>query len=128
MTRSKSSSLVPSLAIEHVGIDTLRPDPANPRRISDAELESLTRSIREFGFVAPVIARREDKVVIGGHQRLLAARRLGYKTVPVVYVDLSPEKAQLLNVALNRISGDWDKELLARLLADLEATPTSTSR
>jgi DNA modification methylase len=112
-----------AISIEQVAIDDLRPDPANPRRISDAELESLTRSIQEFGLVDPVIARREDKMVIGGHQRLLAARRLGHKTVPVVYVDLSPEKAQLLNVALNRISGDWDKELLARLLADLDATP-----
>ena len=41
----------------------------------------------------------------------------------MVFVDLPPEKAQLLNVALNRISGDWDKELLARLLADLDAKP-----
>lgn len=112
-----------TIEIEHVVIDTLRPDPANPRRISDTELEALTRSIQEFGLVDPIIARREDGVVIGGHQRLLAARRLGHKTVPVVYVNLSVEQARLLNVALNRISGDWDRELLARLLADLEATP-----
>lgn len=64
------------IEIEQVPIGELRPDPANPRRISDQELESLTRSIREFGLVDPVIARREDKTVIGGHQRLLAARRL----------------------------------------------------
>ena len=57
---------------------------------------------------------------IGGHQRLLAARRLGLKTVPVIYVDLTVEQARLLNVALNKISGDWDQELLARLLADLQ--------
>jgi DNA modification methylase len=115
------ATITPS--IEHVRIGDLRPDPANPRRISDAELESLTRSIQEFGLVDPIIARRDDSTVIGGHQGLLAARRLGYKTVPVIYVDLSPVKAQLLNVALNRISGDWDKELLSRLLADLETTP-----
>ena len=108
------------VAIEYVPIDELRPDPANPRRISRAELESLTRSLREFGFVDPVIVRREDRTVIGGHQRLLAARRLGMKTVPVVLVDLSVEQARLLNLALNKISGSWDQELLARLLADLE--------
>jgi DNA modification methylase len=112
-----------ALSIEHVAIGNLRPDPANPRRISDAELEALTRSIQEFGLVDPIIARREDSTVIGGHQRLLAARRLGYKTVPVIYVDHSVEQARLLNVVLNKISGDWDKELLARLLADLDATP-----
>ena len=111
------------LSVVHVPIDDLRPDPANPRRISDAELESLTRSIRRFGFVDPVIARREDKSVIGGHQRLLAARRLGLASVPVVLVDLPAEQARLLNLALNKISGSWDQELLARLLAELDATP-----
>jgi DNA modification methylase len=101
----------------------LRPDPANPRRISDKELESLTRSIREFGLIDPIIARREDKTVIGGHQRLLAARKLGYKTVPVVLADLTVEQAHLLNIALNKISGSFDQELLARLLSELNAVP-----
>src|SRR5215207_11451654 len=113
----------PSITVVEVPIDQLRPDPANPRRISDAELESLTRSLRDFGFVQPVLARREDWTVIGGHQRLLAARRLGLTAVPVTFVDLSMEQARLLNIALNKISGSWDDELLARLLADLSATP-----
>jgi hypothetical protein len=51
------------MAIEHVPIGDLRPNPANPRRISDAELESLTRSIREFGLVDPIIARHDDRIV-----------------------------------------------------------------
>jgi DNA modification methylase len=108
-----------TMQIEHVDIETLRPNPANPRRISDAELESLTRSLREWGFVQPVLARREDKTVIGGHQRLLAARKLGMKTVPVIFVDLCTAQARLLNVGLNKISGEWDQELLARMLSDL---------
>ncbi len=111
------------LKIEQVPIGDLRPAPFNPRRISDAELEALTRSIREFGLIDPIIARREDRMVIGGHQRLVAARRLGLETVPVIYVDISPEQAKLLNLALNKISGDWDQELLARLLGDLRETP-----
>ena len=111
------------LVVATVSIDELKADPANPRRISDAELEALTRSLREFGLVDPIIARKEDRTVIGGHQRLLAARRLGLKTVPVIYLDISKEKAQLLNVALNKISGDFDQELLARLLSDLGTTP-----
>jgi DNA modification methylase len=108
-----------TMQIEHVAIDELKPDPANPRRISDAELEALTRSLREYGFVQPVIARREDRTVIGGHQRLLAARRLGIKTVPVIFLDLTQEPARVLNLALNKISGSWDEELLARMVADL---------
>ena len=99
---------IQELEITQIPIGNLKPDPANPRRISDEELESLTRSIREFGLIDPIIARREDKVVIGGHQRLLAARKLGLKQVPVVLVDLSADQARLLNLALNRISGSWD--------------------
>jgi len=112
------------ITIEHVPIERLRPDPANPRRISDAELESLTRSIKEFGLVDPIIARRGDGLVVGGHQRLIAARRLGLKIVPVVYVDVTDEQAKLLNLALNRIAGSWDQELLARLLAELQEAPS----
>jgi site-specific DNA-methyltransferase (adenine-specific) len=108
------------MQIEHVAIDDLRPDPANPRRISDAELEALTRSVREWGFVQPVLARREDKTVIGGHQRLTAARKLGMKTAPVIWLDVTLEQARLLNLALNKISGAWDEELLAHLVADLQ--------
>ncbi|HLF76734.1 MAG TPA: site-specific DNA-methyltransferase [Dehalococcoidia bacterium] len=110
-----------TLQLVEVPIDELRPDPANPRRISDAQIEALTRSLKEYGFVQPVLVRREDNTVIGGHQRLVAARRLGYKTVPVIYLDVSLEQARLLNLGLNKISGDWDQELLARLLADLNA-------
>ena len=50
-----------TLAVEEVPIDGLRPDPANPRRISDQELDALTRSLRQFGFVQPVLARRADE-------------------------------------------------------------------
>jgi ParB-like chromosome segregation protein Spo0J len=114
---------LPSLAVEQVPIDELHPDPANPRRISDDELDALERSLREFGFVQPVLARREDRIVIGGHQRLVAARRLGLATVPVTWLDISVEQARLLGLALNRISGSWDDALLARLLADLQTTP-----
>ena len=112
-----------TIEIQHLPVDDLHPDPANPRRIGDTELEALERSIGEFGFLDPVIARREDRVVIGGHQRLVAARRLGMTEVPVVLVDLTVEQSRLLNLALNRISGAWDEALLARLLADLQQTP-----
>jgi len=115
-----TTKTTPTMTVVEVPLDELRPDPANPRRIGNAELEALTRSIRQFGFVQPVLARLEDKTVIGGHQRLTAARKLGYKSVPVVYLDLSLEQARLLNLSLNKIAGEWDQELLARMLADLK--------
>jgi DNA modification methylase len=116
-----TSPPLPSLTVVEIPIDLLRPDPANPRRISPEELDSLERSIRQFGFVQPVLARK-DGTVIGGHQRLVAARRLGLATVPVTYLDLSIEQARLLNLALNKISGSWDDQLLARMLADLQTS------
>lgn len=116
------AALAPTLSVEEVHIDQLRPDPANPRRISEDELEALTRSLRQWGFVQPVVARREDGVVIGGHQRLVAARRLGITAVPVSWLDISAEQARLLGLALNKISGSRDEQLLARLLARRHAS------
>ncbi|MBI2862629.1 MAG: ParB N-terminal domain-containing protein, partial [Chloroflexi bacterium] len=118
MTRSPTT-----ITVEHVPPGDLVPDAFNPRRIKDAELEALTRSIREFGLVDPIIAGRQDRTIIGGHQRVVAARKLGLKTLPVIYLDLTQEQARLLNLALNRISGSWDEELLARLLAELDTFP-----
>ena len=119
MTTKLNPELVGAFQIVQVAIDDLRLDPANPRRISEDQLEALTRSLQAYGFVQPVLARREDKMVIGGHQRLVAARRLGYETVPVIFLDLTLEHARALNLSLNRISGEWDQELLAHLLTDL---------
>lgn len=53
----------------------------------------------------------------------MAARRLGLKTVPVILLDIGAEQAQLLGLALNKVSGTWDEELRARPLKDLDATP-----
>ncbi len=114
---------LPSLAIEEVSLDILRSDRVNPRRIGDDELDALERSLRQFGFVQPVLARRKDQTVIGGHQRLVAARRLGMMSVPVTWLDISVERARLLSRALDKISGSWDDALLARLLKDLAAAP-----
>src|ERR1019366_815577 len=108
--------------LEDVAIDRLRPDPANPRRIEKDEVEALIRSIRQYGFVQPIVATR-DRTVVAGHQRLIAARRLGHQTVPVIFVDLSTAAARTLGLALNKISGRWDEQLLANLIADLQDAP-----
>ena len=108
-----------ALQIKYVAVDALRADPRNPRRMSAEEDEALARSIQQFGFNVPIVARRADRTIIGGHQRLRAAIRLGLKTVPVIFLDLGPEQSRLLNLALNKISGSWDDDLLARALAEL---------
>lgn len=65
------------LQIEHVPIDRLRPWPGNPRIMSEPEMAKLIRSIDEFGLVEPLVVRRQDDTVIGGHQRLAAVRARG---------------------------------------------------
>jgi DNA modification methylase len=90
----------------------------------DAEMEKLRRSIEAFGFVEPVVVRRKDNTVIGGHQRLEAAKALGLKKVPVVYVDVSEQEAKALNLALNRIQGEWDLPKLGELLEELRDLPS----
>lgn len=86
---ARARGLHAPLVVEELPIDQLVPDAANPRRMSDAMLEALDASVGEWGIVQPILARRSDGVVIGGHQRLRAARVRGYKTAPVIYLDIT---------------------------------------
>src|SRR5262249_6276463 len=95
--------------------------PYNPRRISDHDLEALRRSLRFFGTVEPVVVNRRSGRIVGGHQRVRAAEPEGLPSLPVVYVDLDDPSEKQLNIALNRISGEWDPEKLEAVLAELEA-------
>lgn len=103
------------LKVVQVDINKLRPSEYNPRRISDEQLEHLNKSMDEHGFVQPILVNRNPKrkyVVIAGHQRLRVAKQRGMKTVPTIFVDVSEEQERLLNLRLNRISGQFDNELL----------------
>jgi len=116
-------------------IGELLPAAYNPRVMSAVERDKLIRSIETFGFVEPVVRRAEDGLVIGGHQRVTALsellRRRGmseedihaYEVPDVRLTGLSDERAKLLNLALNRISGDWDHTRLAEVLGSLETLP-----
>lgn len=95
------------MEIQQVKIKDLKNAEYNPRKISDFDLKALKNSIKEFGFVEPVVANKNNQV-IGGHQRVKAAQALGIESVPVFYIDLPAEKEKILNLALNRIHGDWD--------------------
>ena len=97
--------------VETVKIDDLISPDYNPRHITPDALESLKRSIDEFGYVAPVIVNSFNNHILAGNQRILALKELGYSEVEVIYTnitDLNREKA--LNIRLNNLSGDWDKE------------------
>ena len=94
--------------------------PYNPRRISEHDLSTLGRSLKFFGVVEPVIVNRRTGRIVGGHQRVKAAEAQGIETLPVVHVDLDEPSEKQLNLALNRISGDWDEEALSKVLAELQ--------
>lgn len=97
----------------------------NPRKISEQEMESLKRSIKEFGFVQPVVVNQfagRENVVIGGHQRITAAKELGIEEIPVIYISLDPEKEKALNLALNRISGEWDESKLSSIISEMRGS------
>ena len=81
------------LTVESVPLKSLLHDPANARRIDEPTLEALSLSVREFGMVQPVIARRADWMIIAGHQRLKAAIREGFDTVPVIGWTSRPREA-----------------------------------
>jgi DNA modification methylase len=87
----------------------------------DDQMAALMRSLEVYGFVEPAVVRKGDGMVIGGHQRIEAAKRLGMTAVPVVELDLTDDQARALNVALNRIHGEWDTVKLADILAALPA-------
>lgn len=95
--------------------------PYNPRRISEHDLGALRRSLRAFGVVEPIVVNQRTGHIVGGHQRVVAARAEGLAELPVVHVDLDEAGERQLNLALNRISGQWDQEKLAALLGELRA-------
>jgi ParB-like chromosome segregation protein Spo0J len=108
-------------AAEWVDVDSLVPWDRNPRR-NDAAVQKVAESIDRFGFAAPLVARLSDRVVIAGHTRLKAAKRLGMARVPVRFVDLTETQARLLALADNRVGEEasWDYEELPKLLAELD--------
>lgn len=109
--------------IEKISVGELKAASYNPRKDlkpGDAEYEKLKRSIEEFGYVEPVIWNKRTGTVVGGHQRLKVMKDLGYEEVDCVVVDLDEQKEKALNIALNKISGEWDEGLLASLLKDLD--------
>jgi hypothetical protein len=95
--------------------------------MNDHEYQALKDSLKEFGFVEPLVANKDNQV-IGGHQRLRAAIELEMKQVPVVYVDLPPDKEKLLNLALNRIKGRWDVTKLEPLMFEMKELPVNENK
>jgi DNA modification methylase len=118
------------MLIEKIQTNRLIPADYNPRKDlkpGDPEYEKLKRSLEEFGYVEPVIWNKTTSHVVGGHQRLKVLLDMGITEVECVVVEMAAEKEKALNVALNKISGDWDKDKLALLIADLQGADFDVS-
>lgn len=118
------------MQIEKKNITELLPADYNPRKDlkpGDPEYEKLKRSIEQFGYVEPVIWNATTGRVVGGHQRLKVLQDMGMTEVDCVVVELDEEHEKALNVALNKISGEWDNDKLALLIADLQGADFDVS-
>jgi len=110
------------MLIERKALADLTPAGYNPRKElqpGDPAFEALRRSIETFGYVEPVIWNRTTGHVVGGHQRLNVLLEMGEQEVEVVVVELPLEQEKALNVALNKITGEWDTQKLDELLREL---------
>lgn len=115
--------------IQKIKIDKLIPATYNPRKDlkpGDAEYIKIKNSIENFGYVSPLIINK-DMTVIGGHQRLKVLKELGFTEIECIIVDLDKTKEKALNIALNKIQGDWDEEKLEALLQELKLDDFDTN-
>lgn len=114
------------MKIQKVKIENINPAAYNPRvdlKPGDKEYEKLKKSIDTFGYVEPLVWNSRTGNLVGGHQRLKILIEQGAKEVDVSVVDLDSEKEKALNLALNKIRGDWDEQKLGQLLDELIKSP-----
>ncbi|MHC4357031.1 MAG: ParB N-terminal domain-containing protein, partial [Planctomycetota bacterium] len=114
------------MIVKLISVNKVNPAPYNPRKDlkpDDKQYKQLVKSINEFGCVQLLVWNKRTQNLVGGHQRFKVLLAQGAKEVEVSVVDLPPAKEKALNIALNKISGDWDKTKLAELVDELVKTP-----
>lgn len=102
-------------------LDSLHPDPRNPRVHKPSQIRQIATSIQTFGFVVPLQVNSEGKI-LAGHGRYLAARQLGMESVPVIQLEhLTPEQARAFAIADNKLTenASWDEALLGQIFLEL---------
>jgi len=92
----------------------------NPRKISDEAMGRLTKSLAEFGNIQPITWNVRTGNVVGGHQRLKVYKAMGKTEVDVWAVDLDEQKEKAANIALNKLSGEFDMPMLKDILEEID--------
>ena len=111
------------MKIEIADINSIKPYENNPRKLKDAAIEKVAMSLKEYGFRQPIVVDK-DRIIVVGHTRYRASKKLGFKEVPITVADnLTPEQINAYRIADNRTAeeSEWDSELLAMEIKDLEA-------
>lgn len=101
----------------------------NPRvdlQPEDEEYQAIERSLKRHGLVQPIVWNRRTNTVVSGHQRLTVLEAQGETEVTVSVVDLDDIQEKELNVALNKITGEWDDDKLSVILNELGKEATDT--
>lgn len=114
------------MVIRKILVSEINPAVYNPRldlQPGDPDYEKLKKSIATFGYVEPLVWNERTKTLISGHQRLKILIAQGLAEVDVSAVDLSLEQEKALNLALNKIRGDWSDDKLAEILEELQKVP-----
>jgi DNA modification methylase len=111
------------MKIEIADINTIKPYENNPRKLKDLAIEKVAMSLKEYGFRQPIVVDK-DRIIVVGHTRFRASKKLGFKEVPITIADnLTPEQINAYRIADNRTAeeSEWDNELLKMEIKDLEA-------
>jgi DNA modification methylase len=111
------------MELQIIKIKDLKNAKYNPRKKlkpDDEEFQNIKKSIETFGYVEPVIVNKKDNTIIGGHQRVAVMSDLGLTEIKCCMVDIDKEKEKALNVALNKITGEWDFKKLTNLLDEIK--------
>lgn len=109
------------MKVEMRALDSIKPYEKNAKKHDQTQIDNVAESIRQYGFVQPIVVDRDGVIVIG-HCRALGAKKLGLKEVPCVCVDdLTPEQVNALRLVDNKSNeSDWDFDLLADELPELD--------
>ena len=115
IARQMKAAAFTAAAIEYLPVASLKPYPGNARTHDEEQIIVMVASFGEFGFLNPVLSDANN-VIIAGHGRVEAAKRLGMKTVPVIRIgNLTPDQVRAYRIADNRIAelAGWDMKILA---------------
>ena len=111
------------MQIKLAEISNIKPYENNPRKLSEQAIEKVAMSLKEYGFRQPIVVDK-DMVIVAGHTRYRASKKLGLKQVPISVIDnLSEEQINAYRIADNRTAeeSEWDNELLKMEIKELEA-------